>query len=147
VRVRLRPVCGIARATARLCDSTVEGTLPDSAGDWENHATYLTTDTCRDIFGHSVMFYLLYCRDSAVGIMAAYWQNDRGVGVRVPVESRISSRPALRSTQPPIQWVPGTLTPAVKRSERESDHSPPINAEVKKTWVYPLPLKPSWSSA
>jgi hypothetical protein len=42
-----------------------------------------------------------------------------------------SSRPAVGSTQPPIQWVPGTLSPGVKRSGREADHSPPAIAEVK----------------
>jgi hypothetical protein len=42
-----------------------------------------------------------------------------------------SSRPALGSTQPPIQWVPG-----VKRLGREVDHSPPTSAEVKKMWTY-----------
>jgi len=25
------------------------------------------------------------------------------------------SRPALRPTQPPVQWVPGVLSPGVKR--------------------------------
>jgi hypothetical protein len=50
--------------------------------------------------------------------------DDRGVGVRVPVVSRIfskSSRPALGSTQPPIQSVPGTFSPGVKRSGSEAD--------------------------
>jgi hypothetical protein len=47
-----------------------------------------------------------------------------------------SSRPALGPTQPPIQWVPGARSPGVKREGREADYSPPINAEVKKTWVY-----------
>jgi hypothetical protein len=42
-----------------------------------------------------------------------------------------SSRPALGSTQPPIQWVP-----EVKRPGREADHSPPANAEVKRNWMY-----------
>jgi hypothetical protein len=46
------------------------------------------------------------------------------------------SRPALGSTQPPIQWVPGVLSLGVKRPGRESDHSPPANAEVKKMWIY-----------
>jgi hypothetical protein len=41
-----------------------------------------------------------------------------------------ASRPALGATQPPIKWVPGSLTPGVKRSEREADHSPPYNAKV-----------------
>jgi hypothetical protein len=31
---------------------------------------------------------------------------------------------------------PGALSTGVKRQGREADHSPPTNAEVKKTWVY-----------
>jgi hypothetical protein len=42
-----------------------------------------------------------------------------------------SSRPALGSTQPPIQRLPG-----VKRPGREADHSPPTSAEVKKMRIY-----------
>jgi hypothetical protein len=42
-----------------------------------------------------------------------------------------SSRPALGPTQPPIQWVPG-----LKRTGRETNHSPPASAEVKKMWLY-----------
>jgi hypothetical protein len=48
----------------------------------------------------------------------------------------ISSTPALGSTQLPIQWVLGALSPGVKWQAREADHSPPISAEVKKTWLY-----------
>jgi hypothetical protein len=81
----------------------------------------------------------LRIRDSVVGIASGYGLDDRGVGVRVPVESRIfftSSRPALGSTQPPIQWVPGALSPGVKRQWREGDHSLPTSSEVKKMWIY-----------
>jgi hypothetical protein len=46
------------------------------------------------------------------------------------------SRPALGSTQPPIQWVPGALSPGTKRPGREADHSSPASAEVKKMWIY-----------
>jgi hypothetical protein len=42
-----------------------------------------------------------------------------------------SSRPALGSTQPPAQWVPGALSPGVKLPGRGDDHSPPASAEVK----------------
>jgi hypothetical protein len=35
------------------------------------------------------------------------------------------------STQPPMQWVPGALSPG-----READHSPVANTEVKKMWIY-----------
>jgi hypothetical protein len=44
-----------------------------------------------------------------------------------------SFSPALGFTQPPIQSVPGALSPRVERPEREADHSPPTSAEVKKT--------------
>jgi hypothetical protein len=47
-----------------------------------------------------------------------------------------SSRPALGTTQPPIQWVPGALSPGVKRPAAEADHSPQTSAKVKKTWIY-----------
>jgi hypothetical protein len=78
-------------------------------------------------------------RDSVVGIATGYGLGDREVGVRVPVGSRIfskSSRPALRSTQPHIQWVPGALSAGLKRPGREADHSPPTSAEVMKMWIY-----------
>jgi hypothetical protein len=48
----------------------------------------------------------------------------------------MSSKPALGSTQPPIQWVPEALSPGVKRPEREADHSPSVSAEVKKMYLY-----------
>jgi hypothetical protein len=40
------------------------------------------------------------------------------------------SRPALESTQPPTQWVPGALSPGVKRPGHEAGHSPPTSAEL-----------------
>jgi hypothetical protein len=60
-----------------------------------------------------------------------------------------SSRTALGSIQPPIQWVPGTLSLGVKRPGREADHSPPSSAEVKK-WVelyLHSPNTPPWRGA
>ena len=41
------------------------------------------------------------------------------------------SRPALGSTQPPVQWVPG-LFRGKERLRRDADPSPPSNAVVKK---------------
>ena len=40
------------------------------------------------------------------------------------------SRPALRYTQPPVQWVPG-LSRRKVRPGRDADPSPPSSAEVK----------------
>jgi hypothetical protein len=48
----------------------------------------------------------------------------------------MSSRPALGSTQPPIQRVPRAFPPGVKRQRRDADHSPPASAEVEKMWIY-----------
>jgi hypothetical protein len=75
---------------------------------------------------------------SGVGI-AAYGLENRGVGVRVPVGSRIFTslyRPDRLWGQPPIQWVFVTLTPGIKRLGHEADHSPPTSVEVKKKWLY-----------
>jgi hypothetical protein len=47
-----------------------------------------------------------------------------------------ASRTALGPTQPPIQWVPGSLSLGVKRPGREADHSPPSSAEVENVWSY-----------
>jgi hypothetical protein len=40
----------------------------------------------------------------------------------------------LGPTQPPIQWVAGSLSLGVKRPDREANRSPPSSAEVKE-WV------------
>jgi hypothetical protein len=86
---------------------------------------------------------ILVCRSrySAVGMTTGYGHDHGGVGVRVPVWSRIflfstSSRPVLGPTQSPIRWVPGALSPEVKRMGREADHWSPTSTKVKKTWIY-----------
>jgi hypothetical protein len=80
-------------------------------------------------------------RDSVVGMETGYGLNNLGVGVKSPgkVNNSListSSRPALGSTQPLIQWAQWTLSTGVKRSRREADHSPPASAEVRKMWIY-----------
>jgi hypothetical protein len=76
-------------------------------------------------------------RDSVVGTATGYGLDDLRAGIRVPVESSPRHPDRLWGpTQPPIQWVPGAFSPGVKRQEREADHSPPTNAEVKKIWTY-----------
>jgi hypothetical protein len=47
----------------------------------------------------------------------------------------MSSRQALEPTQLCLMGTRGSFL-AVKRPEREANHSPLISAEVKKTWVY-----------
>jgi hypothetical protein len=57
------------------------------------------------------------------------WISSPGRGMILLLST--SSRPALGHIQPPIQWVPGALSPGVKRQGREGEHSPPTSAEVK----------------
>jgi hypothetical protein len=44
---------------------------------------------------------------SSVGIATDYGLNDPGIESRLGCEFSHTSRPALRTTQPPVQWVPG----------------------------------------
>jgi hypothetical protein len=62
------------------------------------------------------IFIIVVGRGNAAGIAIGHGMDDQGVGVRVPVGSRIfhfstSSRPAFGF---PIQWVPGAISPRVK---------------------------------
>jgi hypothetical protein len=47
----------------------------------------------------------------------------------------IVSRPALKLTQPPIQWVPLDLSLGLRWPWSEFDHSPLSNAVVKSAWI------------
>jgi hypothetical protein len=97
-----------------------------------------------------------YCRksrDSVVGIASGYGLDDRGVGALSPGRVKsfpfFMSRSALGSTQPPMQWVPGALSPEVKRLGREADHSPPSlcrSQENVDLYIH-SPSTPSWRSA
>jgi hypothetical protein len=57
-------------------------------------------------------------RVSSGSIVSDYGLDDRAIGVRSPAGAKdfsSVSRPALGPTQPPVQWVPGVLSPGVKR--------------------------------
>jgi hypothetical protein len=93
--------------------------------------------------------------DPFIGIATGYGLDDRRVGIRVPVGSRIffskSSRRSLGSTQPPIQWVLVALSPRVKLTT----HLQPVPRWRKcgsihyQTASYPvrLSLKAHWSTS
>jgi hypothetical protein len=72
---------------------------------------------------------MLYVLHSVVGIATGYWLDDGGIGVRVPVGSRIFSSPnrpdRLWGSPLRVNW-PG----------RETDDSPAASAEVKNIWTY-----------
>jgi hypothetical protein len=70
--------------------------------------------------------------DSSVGIATSYALDGQS---SIPVRGKIflfstPSGPAVVSTQPPSQWVPGPIFLGVKRPGFEADHSPPSSAEV-----------------
>jgi hypothetical protein len=75
------------------------------------------------------IWHFIRSRDSVVGIATSYGLDDRGVGVRVLVGSRIFSSPNRPDRQ-------GALSPRIKRPGREVDHKPQTSAEVKKMWSY-----------
>jgi hypothetical protein len=68
----------------------------------------------------SISVYEFRSSASVVGLASGYGLDDRGSRSSSPGRVKnflfsTSSRPALGSTQPPIQWVPGALFPGVKR--------------------------------
>jgi hypothetical protein len=95
--------------------------------------------------------FMVYLMTLSGCIATGYGLDGLGVGVRVPVGSRIfspASRPALGPIQPPNQWVARALSPGVKWQGREDEHSPPTSAKVKKMWIYTsTPHTPSLRSA
>jgi hypothetical protein len=82
-----------------------------------------------------------------VCIATGYGQDGPGL---IPSSARFfpSPRRADRPwgpTQPPVQWVPGALSPGVKRQGREADSSSPSSAEVTKGGgIPPLSHMSSW---
>jgi hypothetical protein len=95
-------------------------------------------------FSYVFLFILrsLWTLDSAVGVAIGYGQEGRGVEVQVPVGIFFSSLHHLHHlgpTQPHIKWVPGAISPGVKRPGPEADHSHLASAEVKNTWICTSP--------
>jgi len=64
---------------------------------------------------------------NVVSIATAYGLDGPGIEYRWERDFPHLSRPVLRPTQPPVQWVPeGKVLPG-----RDADPSPPSSAEVK----------------
>jgi hypothetical protein len=64
---------------------------------------------------------------SAVGIAAGCGPDNSGIWIRVPIGPIICIPPHHPDrlwglSRSPIRWVAGTLSPGVKREEREADH-------------------------
>jgi hypothetical protein len=68
-----------------------------------------------------------------------YWLTDRGIGVRIPVESRILStlyRLERLWAHPAFYLMGIGDVLRLKRRGREADNSTPNSPEVKKTRIY-----------
>jgi hypothetical protein len=48
---------------------------------------------------------------------------------------------------PPIHWVPGDLSPDLKRPGREADHLQLVPRSRKRGPIHPLPHTSSWRGA
>jgi hypothetical protein len=98
----------------------------------------------------AIIFFLfgtVHCRSqvSSVGIATHYGLDTPRIESQWGRDSLHLSSPALRSTQPPIQWVLG-LSQGVKRPGCGIDHPPPSSAKVNERvelYLY-SPSGPSW---
>jgi len=84
-------------------------------------------------------------RDSSVGTATRYGLDGPGIETRWGRDFLHPSRPALRPTLPPIQWVPGLSRGQSGRGVALITHSP-SSAEVEgrvELYLYP-PSGPSW---
>jgi hypothetical protein len=80
-------------------------------------------------------------RDSIISISDWLWAGPPRIRSSSPGRVKnfhfsISSKPALGSTKPPIQWLPGAISVGVKQPGPKADHSSPTSAEVEKTCIY-----------
>jgi hypothetical protein len=84
--------------------------------------------------------FIASCIALGYGLDERGFESRQGLGIFL---FTTSSRPALGSTQPPIQWVSGILFLVVKCPGREADHLPPSSAEVTmRVAIPPLPHYP-----
>jgi hypothetical protein len=68
--------------------------------------------------------------DSVIGILTILRAVRSGVRIRMGVSSSKTSKPALRPTQPPIEWLLG-LFPWLNQPGYEVNHLPASSAGVK----------------
>jgi hypothetical protein len=91
-------------------------------------------------------------RGSSVCIVSDYGLDDRAIGIRSPAGAKdfsltSVSRPALRTTQPPVQWVPTVLSRGKARPGRDADHSPHLMPRSRLSRSYTSLQAPPWRVA
>jgi hypothetical protein len=136
----------------KLCATAVYFNFQQKSGKVFYKRTYFTTALFPTL--HTSLSTFIYCRYNSVRLIANIRSRDNVVGIatgyglerqtgRSSSPGRVKnflfftpSRLALGPTQPPIQWVPGVLSPGVKRPGRGTGHSPPTSAKVNKMWIY-----------
>jgi hypothetical protein len=104
--------------------------------------SFIVAPICLPVKGHRVMYaYLKICFifcsvlfHSVTAFPFYFIFGMHGFG-SIPGRCKVflyftAPRPALGPTQPLIQWVPGILSPGIKRPRREADHSLSSKAEV-----------------
>jgi hypothetical protein len=69
----------------------------------------MTNKCTTEIYAYQILFitYTIYGPGSSVGIATAYGLDGSGIESRCGRDFPHLSGPALRPTQPPVQWVPG----------------------------------------
>jgi hypothetical protein len=76
-------------------------------------------------------------RDSSVGVATRYGLEGPGIEFRWGRDFPHLSRPALGTTQPPVQWVEG-LSRGQRRPGRGTDHPPHLVQMSRKIRAIPL---------
>jgi hypothetical protein len=92
-------------------------------------------------------YFVVLSQDSPVGIATGCGLDDRGlISGRGNTFFLTPQRPG--PTQPLIQWIPGSLSPGVKRPRRKADNSLLFSAEVKnRGTILPRHHTSSWRGA
>jgi hypothetical protein len=88
--------------------------------------------------------------DNSLGVVSVYGLDDRGsIPGRderfIPLTS--VSRPALGPTQPPVHWVPGVLSPGVKRGRGVTLITHLLLAQrsrMSRSYIFSPPQAPPW---